>query len=463
LVFVVFFINLFYYIPFPTTGSDSSPEIIAVVFTNVVILAIAGVIIYEINRTLFHDSLLAVFGTVTCLTSSSYFFWTTGCKDHILVLLLFVIVLLGLIKFMANRECWFLALAFIASGLLAWARPELALWVALGIGGIWIFTMVRHIKMLQCREKILLVIMPFFTVIGALPFFLNNYLITKNPLIPTLAIYLSKKPGSSLIQGTSNLQQSGVFSGDLILKITTMNEYAPSTDIPGDIFGILFHPQNGSIGLLALTPLFLAMFILAILFTLSGTLVFTHKEKKITGVIMVMALSVFLAYSNNLPQLNTSVGMTPDIRYLSPLYCLFTLLGLIILWKIPTISKNPLSLLQQMLVLLGLGIPFSIWTMSLAYADPHVASGLFSALNNFLSLVIFFLVTITILVILWADRVKSYEYYSLFLIASLCIFPLIWQIDISVYVWQFSTSEGYPPWIPVTRVLYNLFSSPILL
>lgn len=462
-VFIIFFINLFYYIPFRVHGPGSYPEALAVAFTNILLLALAGVLIYEINRALFDDPGFSLFGTIVCLLSSSYFFWATGCKDHILTMLLFVAVLFCMVKFRKTDDSWYLPLAFLITGLLAWARPELALWVFFFVCGIWGYSCVKKVQRKSGTGYIVLICMPLFTVFGALPFFLNNYLITKNPLLPPNALYLSGESAGLAVQGSPYLPQTGGISSASFTQIFSMKNTVPSSNIPWDIFGILFHPHNGSMGVFCLTPLFLVMAVLAVVLVQSGKLQFSREELNAMAIIAFLAIPVFFAYANNLPQLNTSQGITPDMRYLSPVYVPLTLLGLIIMRKLEVIAENPVNILKKILIISAVGIPLSLYLTATVYTDPKVAAQLDAPLSDAFSLCIFFLAALTLFFLAWNFFSKHRNAISGILIASLCGVPFIWQITISIRFWGFAaTSQGYPPWIPIIRILNTLLSSPLL-
>ena len=70
-VFILFFINLFFYSGFPVDPVSNYPEILAIVFTNIILLGISAVLIYEINYAIFKVPAYSFFGTIVCLFSSS--------------------------------------------------------------------------------------------------------------------------------------------------------------------------------------------------------------------------------------------------------------------------------------------------------------------------------------------------------------------------------------------------------
>jgi len=462
-VFLLFFINLFYYTGFSVNNPRSYPEITAIVFTNILLLALAGVLIYEINRTLFSDTGFCIFGTVACLTSSSFFFWATGCKDHILTMVLFTGILLCLVRFQKTREIWYLPLAFLITGLLAWARPELAIWVFLFTGIAWGYLLMEQYRKKHETPTLLLVCSPFFTALGALPFFLNNYLVTKNPLMPPNAMYIASGTPALAMNTTAGIRQQGDLPGASLTQILTMKSAVPSTDIAGDIFGILFHPLSGNMGLLTLTPIFVVMALLAVVFILTRRLQFSGDEFRPVILLVFMTVPVFLAYANNLPQLNMSMGITPDIRYLSPAYIPLNILGFILLSKMQVLRGNPVSWLVKMAVISAVGIPIAVFCTAKAYADPAVSAGLTGPLSDAFTLCIWLLVFVSVILLAWKGFSGGHGRMAGTIIALLCAVPFIWQIDVSVIYWLFTaTGNGYAPWIPVTHMLFTVFASPLL-
>ena len=463
IAFAVFFINIFYYSSFPVTGNDTFPEIIAIVFTNIVMLAIAATLIYEINRTIFEDQAYSVFGTVVCLFSSSYFFWATGCKDHVLVLPIFTAVFLCLVKFLKTDKYWYLSGAFFFSGLLAWARPELALLVFLLVGGVWIFTVIRH----GAREKpeygyLHIFCLPFLTVVGAIPFFLNNYLITKNFLLPPATMSYSVGESAVLVANSTRhlVQQTG---GQSVLSL--INMIAPKSAITPsnfvfDLLGIFFWPQNGSVSVLSLVPLFLVSVIVIIVLLSCKKIQFAKQEKKFIALTALISLAIFFAYIYDIHGLNTSHGIMPDIRYLSPIYVPLSVFGLILIKKVPFLANNPIVFLKKIFIFCVIGIPLSLLFTTFAYSDMKIASELIFPLNTFFIISIMVLVLITAGVIIYSYYTQKGEKFAKTLAPLLCSMPLFWQIDASYYMLLFGTAGGYTYWIPVigavSSILFNL-------
>ena len=463
-IFLVFFINLYYYSPFSIDPVVNYPEILAIVFTNIILLAVSAMLMYEINRTIFEDPAFSFFGTMVCLFSSSYFLWSTFCKDHILVLACFVPIVLCLVRFIKTGEYWYLPLAFLFSGLLAWARPEIALWVFILTCGICGYTFIRYRRQDRPGYHPLAVLCsPLFTLIGALPFFLNNLLITKNIFLPVMSLYLHDASTPLAMNSSQSLMHStGVTS---LQSVITMSLPAiPSSPLATltDLAGIFFYPRNGSISVFGLVPLFLLAIILVGILLARKKIPFDSEEKRFMGLSLLISLTVFLAYAFEIHSLNTSSGIAPDIRYLSPLYFPLTIVGLLILKKVNVFPENPVDMIKKLLVVGIIGLPFSLILLTLAYAPAAISSTIKFPLGNFFSLYAIALVIITVSVFLSEKILNIGKMAYQYLLLLLCTVPFFWQVN-SIFIFRsFSIYAGYIFWIPAMRVIWDVITGILI-
>jgi len=462
-LFSIFFINLFYYSSFPISARETYPEIMAIVFTNVLLYALLAPIIFEICSTLFHNTSFSVFSTVVCLSSSSYLFWTIGCKDHILVVLITSVILLCFIKYQNTHDNWYFPLAFLLSGFLAWARPEIAIWVFLStclIWGYYIFQLRKQLTGLYLQ--VLMFLSPLFTLIGALPFFFNNYLITKNVLMPASLLWSidTIKPESSVDVPVMPIIQSQTESfgalqaiGNLLIKKSSIQPSVLFTDV----VGIFFNPQNGSVGILSLTPVFLLALIILTLVILKRNLQFSPEEKRYLIILSIAGLSIVFAYLNWIHSMNTSLGIVPDIRYLSPLYIPLTLIGLLLIKKYSRIGDHPVHALKMLFVLWGFLIPVSLILLPYVYPTPKSTSSFLTPLNEMFSIIVYMVILSTVIFYFLIKQFRLPETlfnYSLILILAL---PLIWQVDAIFFLHYYNLYAGYTFWIPSVRIVYTWF------
>jgi hypothetical protein len=452
--FILLFINFWYYLPFFTMGDDTYPEILAIVFTNIILYALLAVCIFEINLTIFNDTFFSSFGTIVCISSSSYLFWTTTCKDHILTACIFILVVLMLVKFQKTGRFWFLCSAFFSSGLLAWARPELAMVV---FGALCLFT--GYTVFLSCgegalKDRIPLLISPFFTLIGALPFFINNFMVTGNPLLVPFTLW-DKEPsiGGASVSGTVQQTLPGSFQ-PLFHVISASTNFNSSTAF-ADLYGIFFNPQSGSLGILIITPLFLAAALLVPILLLKKDVSFSSEEKNFLGITGLMALAVFLTYVRGISGMNASPGIIPDIRYLSPIYLPLNIIGLIILQKFRIISGNEIKMLWRMILIWVLAIPISLIIISRLYPFPDNWSVIFTLLNGYTTILTLVIVALFAISMITLEIYRNSATIALFILGILCAIPCIWQVDATFIMRSFGSGlGGYSFWIPAVRMIY---------
>ncbi len=468
--FAGFFLNLFYYIPFPLTGKDSYPEMMAIVFTNIFLFACLAVMVYEILRMIFQQSTYALFGTIVCVSCSSYLLWTNFCKDHALVAFLFTAVLLMIIKFLCTENPWNLAGGFFLSGWLAWARPELGffIFIVMCILALY-FSFYNHEQAPQSSNRVLLLLSPLFVIIGAIPFFINNYLYTKNPFLPGSVLWNTGTSSSSVT--ISSLQMSSVTIADTIpLQQNTSDTFGtllhlllagtniqPSTFF-SNLYGIFFHPQSGSMGILPLVPVFLVAIMILPVLLMREKIQFTRKEHLIIYTLLLLSLGIFFAYLRSLSGMNTSMGIFPDVRYLSPIYLPLTIIGLIIVRKIPSISDKPLELVAWMCAFWIVLIPASLILIRYYYPIPAEWKDVFPLLDTYATVLIF--ITALLFVVICYRFIGSKRSITLtkILLSLVCALPLIWQIDASLISRLFASGlGGYSLWLPVLLKMSGLF------
>lgn len=454
-IFMLFFLNLYFYKSFPAGDKLSNfPEVIAIVFINVLLLSVAAVIIYEINHTIFPDPAYAFFGTLVCLFSSSCFLWATFCKDHTLVLTLFVAIFLSLVRFISTDEYWYLPLAFLLCGTFAWIRPELAFWTTLVVIAVFCFTLVRYRSETKPGYPLPAVICsPVFTAVGALPFLLNNYLITKNFFMPPQAVYLP----DTLAALTADIPFTGVKTpGAAILMFLPAIPASPWMMLM-DLFGILFYPKNGGLSVSAVVPLALVMVVLAGVLLSVKKIQFSQKETGYISLIVLLVSAVFLTYFNMIHFLNTDTGQVPDIRYLLAFYVPLTILGLIILKKTGILPENIREVFGQLVITGIAGLSLTLIFLPVYYIWNFRNTMTFLPVGKFYSVYTLALVILTLGSLLYYQRFSSGKEIARYLVLLLCLVPFFWQIDVTVMFASFSHYTGYIYWIPLSNVVRDVF------
>jgi len=443
-------INLFWYMPIVVDGGlGSYPEILAIVLTNILLLAISAMLIYELIRTIFEDPAFSFLGTMACLFSSSYFIWSTHCKDHILVLVCFVPVVLCLVRFIKTDEFWYLPLAFLCCGTMAFARPELAIWLFILVCAIWGYTLLCFGKQnLHEYTPVSLASSPLFTIFGALPFLLNNYLVTKNFFLPIQSLYLSE--GTAFGTVNASLPQAvGISSVHAVIAMFLPIIPSSPAETVGDLVGIFFFPKSGNIGIFTIVPFFLVMIIVAATLVAFKKILFASSERQILLLLFLISASVFCAYAGLIHLMNTEIGMTPDVRYLSPLYFILTIIGLILVKKTGLLPSKTSTALWGMFCICMIGVPLSIIMAGFAYTQTLVVDALF--FSHFIPL----LTVISVPLLLYCAFRNCGKAVCLYLILLLSSVPFFWQVNETFDYFVFSAYPGYIFWIPVVQMFWN--------
>jgi len=424
-----------------------------------------AVIVYEILRAIIQNPPMALFGTIVCLSCSSYFFWTTVCKDHVLVAFLFSIVLLLIIKFVCMDNIRALAGSFFFTGLLTWARPELGLFIFIALCVIVVAFLVLMKKKDRLGSPVSrsgLMISPFFTVLGAIPFFINNYLATHNIFLPAFALTTNVSSSSVGLTGSSGV--SHPYSLETLTLLLQTNQFTALTSLssfPADLYGIFLFPQTGSMGILPLIPVFLVAILILPLLIRKNKDLFDHREKMILGTLLLLSLAIFGAYANRISGLNTDLGILPDIRYLSPIYLPLTIIGLMIFKKVPQITSRPIDLIAGISAVWVVLVPISLAMIFWYYPKPSSLKDLFSPLNHWITLCTLILCLAFIVLYYYSELITGWGGRSEKIVKGtfvcLCALPLIWQADASFTALLFSHGVGeYLFWIPILLKLFSM-------
>jgi len=464
-VFVLFFANLYYYSKFTIDPIESYPEILAIGMTHMILLAFSGMLIYEICRTIFEDPAYSFFGAVACLFSSSYFLWATFSKDHILVLACFVPIVLALVRFIKTDEYWYLPMAFLGCGLLAWARPEVALWMAILVAGVCAYTLVRYNSQNRPGYSPQAVLCsPLFTFLGALPFLLNNFIVTGNVLLPVSALYLRDENSTAITNTTQSLMpNTGVNSLQSVFTMFLPSIPASPWDTLFDLGGTLFYPVKGTIGVFTLTPFFFVMIVIGGILLLFKKIKFNQEERKFLVMTFLVSGAVFIAYAHQIHSLNTDGGISPDIRYLSPLYFTLTIIGLMIIKKINILPDKSADAIKGLFWISCIGVPLSIICLCFVYPlNPEFTKGDIP-IGKFFSIYVISLIVLTIIVILYSLSNNTARGPAAYLILLLLTVPFFWQVNTILLYFSFSGFAGHIFWIPAVRVFWDIMVNVIIM
>ena len=458
--FLALLANLVFYYPWPFTAPDAPVEAAAVVFTNHLLFAALAVMVYLTCRTIFEDTWFSIFGTIACISCSSYIFWASNAKDHMLVAAMLAAVILFLVRYIRYGGLRDAALGFAFIGLLAWARPEVGFTV-------FIFATIYFVGLQVSRglrlkkpagEAVKALCMPLATVVGAIPLLINNVHVTGNPLVPAFYVY---QRGAWRGGSTGDFIGSAEVVGDVVqavpapsggvegfISMVTTHFTSSWSNLPGDIFDILFAPASGNMSLVAVSPLIVfAVILLPVLY-----LEYRRGERSPNLPVMVfliaVACAVWVAYARSLPMLSTSHGIVPDIRYLSPFYLPAGLLGVYGISRLSSADPKQRTLWQ----VAAISASAPVLLLALMLFQPY--GGQYAGYTMFFSRVTFVLLAVTLVLMGVRKRLGIPQTWITAALLLLVAVPFVWQL-MMVFLYSVAKFNGYPLWIPLVETIYQ--------
>jgi hypothetical protein len=467
--FLLFAVNLLFYFPFVYSAPDAPVEVAAVVFTNHLFFALTVAMSYLIARQIFRSRWSALLVALTVAASSSYLFWGATAKDHSSTVAAFAVMLYFFVCYFRSPNFRDAACGFFLIGILAWIRPEVGFSALLCLGLFFIADHLLQIRQKQetLRSGLIHMSAILFTAIGSIPFFINNLIISGNPLVPVMELHDKILSGGTIVgiapvspvASTSHVVMTSnplLVGGDFI---STLGQYvfSISPNPLADLYGVLFFPKNDSMGFFFIVPIALLVVILSPLLVIKKIAwknTFS-RNKKIVVLLLVAAFSVFLAYIHLLNDMNTNPASTPDIRYLSPLYLPVILMCFILLEKtvlfihpkVLVIRSFILGIILIPLITLALIILYPVWTASPSH---------YSVPFDFLILAEVILIAVLTVGYHLANR--KADGISDLLLPILIVTVLTWQIIMIMIISPLIKFNGYPFfWIPGIDVLFHHF------
>lgn len=466
--FLLLAANLLVYSPFIYFATDAPVEVAAVVFTNHLFFALTMVMIYLIARTIFDGRWKAIFTMLAGGACSAYLFWGANAKDHMATAAVFSIVLFCFVRYIRTQKLLDAAFGFLFIGILAWIRPEVGFSVFLCIS---IFIIADNLLRIYRKERslmsgILHSCTLIFTAVGAIPFFLNNLIVSGNPLSPSYMIEEKANNSGELLQiipvnHAVNVSQSVTgnplaIGNDLIATIAKY-VFTVSPNPLQDCYGILFFPSSGSLGMFFVSPLALLALLLIPIIILGIRLQNDglNDKREFLLFLMVAAFSVLLAYLHDLSGLNSSLGIGPDIRYLSPLYLPVVLMSLVLLEK-TILFVHPKVLVLRSCVLGIVIVP--LFLVALILINPGIWNSSTSNYRAMFNILILAEVILTVVVVAWYHFAgRKPDGISDLLLPILIVTVLAWQVLMIFLISPVTKFNAYPFWIPGIDALYHYF------
>jgi hypothetical protein len=253
---------------------------------------------------------------------------------------------------------------------------------------------------------------------------------------------------------------AGVKSFESVIGMFLPSIPGSPVDFFRDILEIFFLPQNGSISVLAVVPLFFTMGIVAGILLLLKKISITLEERRIIFLAFGISAVVFLTYIGQAHLLNTDKGIIPDIRYLTPLYLPLTIIGLILLHSFEIFRRDMKYVVRYLFLIAILGTCFILVVTPLAYSGiVYSENGVILPIGKFFSLYTISIVILTLISMILGFYLKRGYPIMTYLVLLLCSLPFFWQISIIFFYLTFSGFAGHILWIPIARVIWQIILS----
>ncbi|ABD42827.1 hypothetical protein Mhun_3142 [Methanospirillum hungatei JF-1] len=452
--FGLFLLNIYFYQPFESTWADSPIESAAIIFTNTILFSFIPSMIYIIFRYIQMSRIVSIFGSLSVICCSSYLFWAGSAKDHLLIAFLITFLVYVFTIYQVKSSYLHVFSLFVVGGLICWARPEYGSFILGGLV-IWEFgslykrkkdTKLKLLHLFQEKE-IYACISGIF--IGLVPFFLNNILITKNPLIPPQYLYVanSRTNVTSIIQDV-NSENVDVISQGFYYLNQIFTFFSPGIEEILDLYRLFWISPNGSLGILLICPIIIPALIYGIRAKKNNNKYFSKETVSILLFSFFIIVLTVLAYARVIHGSTVSEGSLPDMRYFSPLYIPMGIISVILLS--PQISLNQQRWLNYSL--------FSVFIIS-----PLLIIAYQSIFLDGFSLYIHFSLMIKILLIVYLSIAVCATIYPGFW-DSKNIFPTLYAIMLGIpssiqlmiiLIYSHVKMNGYPFWQPVLQYLFT--------
>jgi hypothetical protein len=468
----LFLANILMYKQFPFSAPDAPFEVAAIVLANHVLFALTVVVVFETCRHLFKDLWMALFSTFSCIACSSYLFWAGTAKDHMLTVAVFAFVIYFFILYLSFWRWRDATLSFICTGLLVWTRPELGAFIAIFITLFFcillLYRISRHMITVSNLVKSLTSI--FGVMIGAIPFFFNNLVVNNNLLIPAYDLQRTLAQSGDAYQGLSPIQQAGIQQ----IETGPGNGLNPFATLPkiidmirfqlfsgwnpesmGSYAGVLFFPKNGNIGFFILCPLILIALVCAIIW---HKRVFEGSDNKnIKSLFLIIAFfAVFCTYLPIVAGMNTSAGVTPDMRYLSPAYLPAGLVSMLVIRRTPLLDK-PTKSMKNAIISSMILVPLLIILMFIAPFSHTFSAGYPGFFEMIILCEIALFCGVLILYRSFYNKSATFLEGISYLLVLIIVTVLAFQIMLTFLIAVAIKFSGYPLWIPLIREGHRLF------
>jgi hypothetical protein len=352
------------------------------------------------------------------------------------------------VKFIRSDRYVYALLSFLLIGLMAWARPEVAVAVFLFTLIFYIAYQVRDYLKNRNISSLKLLLVPLVTPIGAIPYFLNNLYVMGNPFTPSFNSFSRTNLNVSLVSaGPSTGYSFNIFNCIYNILQSILGYYfsVKWLELPVNLLSVIFKPANGSMGLFGVAPLLG----LAIIFLIY---VYKRSEEKsrwtICFLLTILVCCVF-AYLPMLSIMNSDHAIAPDMRYFSTAYLPIGILGLFVINALVN-KDNKKELVASLPKYLVVITPLLLLSLLLVQPFGSATEGQVFAMTLIIYLVLLLTIICAILKIYGKIGEKTFIILMMILIAL----PFAWQMY-NLFILSAGKFNGYSYWIPLVQDIYH--------
>jgi hypothetical protein len=419
IIAILMLLNTILYSNFPISGKFNPPEVLAIVFTNIILFGLFAVIIQKIIDKLFDDNIrFKLFAFITVLSCTSLIFWVGNCKDHVLTVLITTTILYLLIKYEQEKSMTSLSLALFLTGLLTWVRIEIGAGMLIGIST---YLLLFHFKNILSNKWVLGISL----IVGSIPLWINNYISTGSALIHPFTLATT-----DVYSLRPNLTEDRI-AEQLIRDAIANPLWTP--------FHTLFSPTSGAVALLVIIPL-VAVIIPA----------YILKRIKLSQTDILL---LFIAFGSSIYYIIVSTkfmqadtGIMPDLRYFIFFYTVITLFMLSVLYKIkPELNYKKITIY----IILATGLLFILFT---AYSGTLSERGTYRDLNKIVNTTATIAMGLGVIAVI--NDIRLNKNYLTYILPIMIAIPLAWQL-VMLFIYNTSKTQSYPMFIPITEFIYN--------
>jgi len=315
--FVLLLVNAYLDTRLPPLLFQDWAALMAIQLFNILATAVIVVLSLRIFTRYFADERIAAFGALYILIATPLTFWAVSAKDHTASILLIMGSIWSLYVYFLDGKRRYHYLSYILVGLSFWVRI---------FDAIPLFAAILSTDMVLSTERIRNALTAVAGIsLGMIPYFFNNYLLFRNPLLSPVYLSAHQEIGPLTTSSAAD-GGSAVFATFQWLPSLLVSTWNPQSlpDLPQNLYHALFYVNMPlTLSLFQLCPLLIIPLFAAVPYVTRTLRAYKSGTKSLRiGKQHAIALLFFIYVVVHLiiyaPFQNQGFGL--DMRYFLPLY-----------------------------------------------------------------------------------------------------------------------------------------------